>query len=120
MNEYYVHLCDTIKKNKSHKRKFSIMKTLKPFQDRIVIQPTVQAEKTMGGIFLPETAKDESQEGTVVAVGPGKILENGTLIPVAVQVGQKVLYAKYGGSKIKVDGTDVLIVSEKDILAVVL
>ena len=94
-------------------------KNLKPLADRVVVKPVEQAEKTMGGIFLPETAKDESQEGVIIAVGPGRTLDDGKVIPVAVKIGDKVLYAKYGGSKIKVDGSEVLIIAEKDVLAVV-
>ena len=94
-------------------------KQFKPLADRVVVKPVEQAEKTTGGIFLPETAKDESQEGVIIAVGPGRTLDNGTVVSVAVKVGDHVLYAKYGGSKIKVDGSEVLIIAEKDVLAVV-
>ncbi len=94
-------------------------KHLKPLADRVVVKPVEQAEKTSGGIFLPETAKDESQEGVIVAVGPGRTLDDGKLVPISVKVGEHVLYAKYGGSKIKVDGSEVLIIAEKDVLAIV-
>ncbi len=96
-----------------------LKRNLRPLGDRAAIKPVEQAEKTESGLFLPETAKDESQEGIVVAVGPGRTLEDGKVVPLAIKVGDRVLYAKYGGSKIKVDGSEVLIVSEKDVLAVV-
>ena len=91
---------------------------IKPLGDRLVVEPAEGETKTASGIILPETAKEKPQKGVVLAVGPGKCLENGKRQAVDVQVGDKVLYAKYGGTEIKVGDRDVLILSESDILAV--
>ena len=92
---------------------------LKPLGDRVVIQPTPREEMTKSGIVLPDTAKEKPQEGTILAVGPGRIGDDGKREAMDVQVGQKVLYAKYAGTEFKVEGDELLIVSQKDILAVV-
>lgn len=92
--------------------------TLKPLGDRVVVKPIEQEETTAGGIFIPDTAKERPQEGEVVAVGEGKLLENGERVAPEVSVGNRVLYAKYGGTEVKVDGTDYLILRESDILAI--
>ena len=92
---------------------------LRPLGDRIVIQPTPREEMTKSGIVLPDTAKEKPQEGTILAVGPGRILDDGKREAMDVKVGQKVLYGKYAGTEFKVDGDDLLIVSQKDILAIV-
>ena len=92
---------------------------LKPLGDRVVIKPTPREEMTKSGIVLPDTAKEKPQEGKILAVGPGKILEDGKREAIDVKVGDKVLYAKYAGTEFKLDGDDVLIVSQKDILAIV-
>ena len=92
---------------------------LRPLGDRVVIQPTPREEMTKSGIVLPDTAKEKPQEGVVIAVGPGRILDDGKREQIDVKKGQKVLYAKYAGTEFKVDGDDLLIVSQKDILAVV-
>ena len=92
-------------------------RTVKPVGDRIVVRAVEQAEKTAGGIFLPDTAKEKSQEAVVVAVGPGRTLDNGTLVPVSVKPGQHILFSKYAGSEMKIDGEDLTIISDKDILA---
>jgi chaperonin GroES len=92
---------------------------LRPLGDRIVVQPTPREEVTKSGIVLPDTAKEKPQEGTVLAVGPGAILEDGKRGAIDVKIGDKVLYAKYAGTEFKVDGEDLLIISQKDILAVV-
>jgi chaperonin GroES len=92
---------------------------LRPLGDRLVLKPTPREEVTKSGIVLPDTAKEKPQEGEVLAVGPGKILDNGSRGAMDVQVGQKVLYAKYAGTEFKVDGEELLIISEKDILAIV-
>jgi chaperonin GroES len=92
---------------------------LRPLGDRVVIQPTPREEMTKSGIVLPDTAKEKPQEGSVLAVGPGRILDDGKREAVDVKVGDKVLYAKYAGTEFKVDGDELLIVSQKDILAVV-
>jgi chaperonin GroES len=91
---------------------------LRPLGDRVVIQPTPREEMTKSGIVLPDTAKEKPQEGTIIAVGPGR-LDDGEREPMDVQEGQKVLYAKYAGTEFKVDGEEFLIVSQKDILAIV-
>jgi chaperonin GroES len=92
---------------------------LRPLGDRIVIMPTEREEMTKSGIVLPDTAKEKPQEGTVLAVGPGRILDDGKREAIDVKKGDKVLYAKYAGTEFKVEGEDLLIVSQKDILAVV-
>lgn len=97
-----------------------MQENLKPLSDRVVIKQLEQAGKTAGGIFLPETAKDDSQEGIVVEVGPGRMNDDGKILPMTVEVGHHVVYTKYGGSKIKrIDGTEAFIVAEKDVLAIV-
>jgi chaperonin GroES len=92
---------------------------LKPLGDRVVVKPSDKEEKTKSGILLPDTAKEKPQEGTVEAVGTGRILDNGTKVPMELKVGDKILYAKYAGNEIKVDEIEYLIVSEKDVLAIV-
>lgn len=93
--------------------------SLKPLGDRVVVEHVEQAEKTAGGVFLPDTAKEKPQEGRVLAIGTGRTLDNGTVIPLSVKVGDKIIYSKYSGSEIKYEGKEVLIISEKDVLAVV-
>ncbi len=92
---------------------------LQPLGDRVVIKPTPREEMTKSGIVLPDTAKEKPQEGTIIAVGPGRTLDDGKREAMDVKQGQKVLYAKYAGTEFKIDGEDLLIVSQKDILAVV-
>ena len=92
---------------------------LRPLGDRVVIKPTPREEMTKSGIVLPDTAKEKPQEGTIIAVGPGRILDDGKREPMDVKEGDKVLYAKYAGTEFKIDDEDLLIVSQKDILAVV-
>ena len=92
---------------------------LRPLGDRVVIQPTPREEMTKTGIVLPDTAKEKPQEGKILAAGPGRILEDGKREPMDVKKGDKVLYAKYAGTEFKLDGDELLIVSQKDILAVV-
>ena len=92
---------------------------LRPLGDRVVIKPTPREEMTKSGIVLPDTAKEKPQEGEILAVGPGRILDDGKREQIDVKKGQKVLYAKYAGTEFKVDGVELLIVSQKDILAVV-
>ena len=93
--------------------------SLKPLGDRVVVEHVEQAEKTAGGVFLPDTAKEKPQEGRVLAVGTGRTLDNGTVLPLTVKVGDKIIYSKYSGSEIKLEGKEVLIISEKDVLAIV-
>ncbi len=93
---------------------------LKPLGDRVLIRVLEREEKTKSGIFLPDTAKEKPQEGEVVAVGSGKVCENGQRIPVEVKVGDKVIFAKYAGTEVKMgDGAEYLILNERDVLAIV-
>src|SRR5919197_3844653 len=92
---------------------------LRPLGDRVVVKPVEKEERTKSGIVLPDSAKEKPQEGIVEAVGTGRILDNGTKIPMELKVGDKGLYAKYAGNEFKLDEVEYLIVSEKDVLAVV-
>jgi len=93
---------------------------IRPLADRVVIKPQEREEKTKAGIFLPDTAsKEKPQQGSVMAVGEGRLDDSGKRIPVSVQAGDTVLFAKYAGTEIKVDDEDYLILAEKDILAIV-
>ena len=92
---------------------------LTPLADRVVIKPLEAEEKTKGGIILPDTAKEKPIEGTVVAVGSGKVSDDGKTITPAVKVGDKVLYGKYSGTEITVEGVDYLIMRESDIFAII-
>lgn len=92
---------------------------LRPLADRVVVKVLESEEKTKGGIFLPDTAKEKPQQAKVVAVGPGKTLDNGTKSSVDVKENDIVLFAKYSGTEVKVDGVEYLVIAEKDILAVV-
>lgn len=92
---------------------------LKPIGDRIVVKPLEAEEITKGGIILPDTAKEKPQKGKVIAIGTGRILDNGTRVPVEVKEGDTIIYSKYGGTEVKFEGEEYLIVSERDILAVV-
>ncbi len=91
---------------------------IKPLEDRILVRPEEAEETTVSGIVIPDTAKEKPQEGTVLAVGPGKRSENsGEIIPLDVKEGDRVMYSKYGGTEIKVDGDDLLVLRESDVLA---
>ena len=92
---------------------------LKPLGDRVVIRVAKEEEKTVGGIVLASAAKEKPQTGTVIAVGEGRTLENGEKAPVAVNVGEQVMFEKYAGTEVKYEGTEYLIVAAKDIIAVV-
>ncbi|MEO8355729.1 MAG: co-chaperone GroES [Chloroflexota bacterium] len=92
---------------------------LKPLGGRVIVEPIEQEEMTSGGIILPETAKEKPQEGKILAAGPGDRDEDGERIAMEVKVGDKVLYAKYSGTEVKVDGKKLLILRETDILAIV-
>jgi chaperonin GroES len=92
--------------------------SLKPLEDRIVVKPSEGEETTSSGLVIPDTAKEKPQEGSVVAVGPGRF-EDGTRVPLDVGVGDKVIYSKYGGTEVKVEGEEYLILSARDVLAVV-
>ena len=93
---------------------------LKPLDDRIVVKPNEAETQTASGLVIPDTAKEKPQQGVVLAVGPGKRAESsGEVIPVGIDVGQTVLYSKYGGTEVAVDGADVLVLNARDVLAVV-
>ena len=92
---------------------------LRPLGDRVVIQPTPREEMTKSGIVLPDTAKERPQEGTILAVGPGRTLDDGSREPMEVSEGQKVLFQKYAGTEFKLDDDELLILSQKDVLAVI-
>jgi chaperonin GroES len=92
---------------------------LRPLGDRVVVKPSEREEMTKSGIVLPDTAKEKPQEGTIVAAGPGRILDDGKRESMDVKTGDKVLYAKYAGTEFKIEGEDLLIVKQSDILAVV-
>jgi chaperonin GroES len=92
--------------------------TLEPLDDRIVVKPAEEEETTVSGIVIPDTAKEKPQEGEVVAVGPGRF-EDGTRVPMDVKAGDRVLYSKYGGTEVKVEGEEYLVLSARDVLAIV-
>ncbi len=92
---------------------------LKPLGDRVVIKASPKEEVTKSGLVIPDTAKEKPQEGTVLAVGPGKADDKGKRLPMDVKVGDKVLYAKYAGTEVKIEGEEYLIVKESDVLAIV-
>lgn len=92
---------------------------VRPLHDRVLVQRLDTEETTKGGIIIPDTAKEKPQEGKVVAVGTGRILEDGTKKPLEIKKGDKVLFSKYGGTDINIEGEDYLILREEDILAVV-
>ncbi len=92
---------------------------IRPLGDRLVVEPLEAVEKTKGGIILPDTAKEKPQEGKVVAVGKGKTDENGKLIPMEVKIGDKILYGKYAGTEVTIDGVEYMILREEDVLAIV-
>jgi chaperonin GroES len=92
---------------------------LRPLQDRIIVKRLEEENVTAGGILIPDTAKEKPQRGEIVAVGKGKTADDGKLIPMDVKVGDKVLFGKYAGTEIKMDGTDYLIMREDDILGVI-
>jgi chaperonin GroES len=94
------------------------MVKLKPLADRVIVKPLDPEELKKGGIIIPDTAKERPQEGEVIAVGPGKLLESGERQPVEVKKKDKILYGKYSGTEVTVDGTEYLIMREGDILAV--
>jgi len=90
---------------------------LQPLADRLVVRPIEREEKTKGGIFLPDTAKEKPQEGEVLAVGPGRITDDGNRLAMDIEVGDIVIYARYGGTEIKIDEEELVILRESDILA---
>lgn len=92
---------------------------LTPLYDRVIVRPSEPEEVTKGGIIIPDTAKEKPMQGEVVAVGSGKVTEDGKTLPLSVKVGDKVLYGKYAGTEIKIDGEDYLIMRESDIFAII-
>lgn len=92
---------------------------MRPLQDRVIVERVEEEEKTVGGIIIPDTAKEKPSEGTIIAVGKGKVLDNGTKIELDVKVGDKILFSKYAATDIKIDGVEYLIMREDDILGVV-
>jgi chaperonin GroES len=91
----------------------------KPLRDRVLVKYSEEADKTAGGLYIPDTAKEKPQKGEIVAVGPGRITDDGKLQPVSVKVGDTVLFDKYSGSKVTMDNVDYLIIREEDILGIV-
>jgi chaperonin GroES len=94
------------------------MTKMRPLQDRLIIRRVKEEEKTKGGIFIPDTAKEKPTEGEVMAIGNGKVLENGTVRALDVKVGDRVLFGKYNGNEVKLDGEDLLIIREEDVLGI--
>ena len=92
--------------------------SLKPLADRVVVEPAPAEDKSAGGIILPDTAQEKPQQGTVVAVGPGKVSDSGSIVDMTVKKSDTVLYGKYSGSEVTFDGVDYVIMRESDILAV--
>ena len=92
---------------------------VKPLHDRIIVKRLEEEEKTKGGIIIPDAAKEKPQEGRVIAVGDGKVLESGQKAPLSVKVGDKILFGKYSGTEIKIDGDEHLILREDDVLAII-
>jgi chaperonin GroES len=92
---------------------------IKPLGERVVVKVLESEEKTKSGIVLPDTAKEKPQMGKVLAVGPGKVLDNGQKVPVDVKAGDKVLFAKYAGTEVKLDGEEYMVLKENDILAII-
>ncbi|MGC8970933.1 MAG: co-chaperone GroES [bacterium] len=92
---------------------------LKPLGDRVLVKPIAVEERTKSGIVLPDTAKEKPQQGKVLAVGQGRLLDNGQLVPLQIKEGDKVLYSKYAGTEVKIENEEYLILSERDILAII-
>ena len=107
----------TMEKRKTKKERDDIKEKLQPLADHVMVKPMQSEEKTKSGIYLPDTAKEKPQEGKVIAVGPGRMTDEGKRIAPDVEVGDIVLYTKYGGSEIKIDGEEFIIMRESDILA---
>jgi chaperonin GroES len=92
---------------------------IRPLQDRVIVKRVEEEEKTKGGIIIPDSAKEKPMEGEVIAVGKGKILENGTKVDMDVKVGDRILFSKYAGTEVKIDGVEHLIMREDDILGII-
>ncbi|MCG8468682.1 MAG: co-chaperone GroES [Gemmatimonadetes bacterium] len=91
---------------------------ISPMADRVVVEPAEETEEMRGGLYIPDTAKEKPQQGHIVAVGPGRLNDDGERIPMEVKVGDRVLYGKYAGTEVSLEGNDYLIVKESDVLAV--
>src|SRR5712672_2038762 len=96
----------------------AVITSLRPLGDRVVIRPLARETVTKSGIVLPDTAKEKPQEGEILAVGPGKVLDNGKRITLEVKIGQRILFAKYSGTEVKIEGEEYLILRESDILGI--
>ena len=107
----------TIEKSKLKKVKDNMTGKLQPLSDRVVVKPVEKEDKTKSGIYIPDTAKERPQEGEIIAVGPGRLTDDGERIAMDLKVGDKVIYAKYGGTEIKIDDQELVIMRESDILA---
>ena len=107
----------TIERRKTKKEKDNMTGKLQPLADRVVVKPIAKEEKTKSGIYIPDTAKERPQEGEIIAVGPGRLDDEGKRIAMELKVGDLVIYAKYGGSEIKIDDQELVIMRESDILA---
>ena len=107
----------TIEKRKPKKKKDNMIGKLRPLADRVVVKPVAKDEKTKSGIYIPDTAKESPQEGEIIAVGPGRLTDNGKRIAMDLKVGDRVIYTKYGGSEIKINDQELVIMRESDILA---
>jgi chaperonin GroES len=92
---------------------------VRPLHDRLIVQRLEEEEKTKGGIIIPDTAKEKPIEGKVIAVGSGRIKKDGTKVPLEIKKGDRVLYAKYGGTEVKIDGEEYLMMKEDDVLAII-
>ncbi len=92
---------------------------LKPLHDRVIVKPATPEETTKGGIIIPDTAKEKPMQGSIIAVGTGKVAENGTVAPMTLKVGDTVLYGKYSGTEVSIDGDEYLIMREGDVFAVI-
>src|SRR5579885_1756581 len=101
-------------------KEYLSMSKIRPVGDRVVVKPAAKEEVTRSGIVIPDTAKEKPQEGEVIAVGSGKLLDNGDRVPLELKVGDRVLYAKYGGTEFKLDGEEYLVLRESDVLAVLM
>jgi chaperonin GroES len=98
---------------------YVVAQKIRPVGDRVVVKPAAKEEVTKSGIVIPDTAKEKPQEGTVVAVGSGRLLDNGDRAPMDVREGDRILFAKYGGTEFKLDGEEYLVLKENDILAII-
>ena len=92
---------------------------VQPLADRVVVEPLEETEEMRGGLYIPDTAKEKPQQGTVIAVGPGRVSDEGERLPVELEEGQRILYGKYSGTEVNSDGQDLLIIKESDVLAII-